>query len=215
MTYPTYEDMLSKDRAAFLSDYVNLIQPRRWIDTEEEDDIDDEDMTYLEERSLENNPPTVEDLGREILLPEPETVLKFLNHKQIQAIFRRTYLEPVLLNGGFNCLPIDMVPVLLEFDIMQESGDPHLYLQLRIKIDPQGSDARVIEFIIEIVRFIMNKECREEFGQDMINPLDLSPKDLVYTAAIMIDLLARMARGFELDQDDWSVGYPNSSYYSP
>ncbi|KAI1472879.1 uncharacterized protein F4812DRAFT_410730 [Daldinia caldariorum] len=204
--------MLSKDRATFLSDYVNMIQLRRWTETEEDDD-EDEDMTYLEDRSLENNPPTAGDLGREILPFGPETVAKFLNHEEIQAIFRKTYLEPVLLIVGFRRLPIDMVPVLLEFDIMHESRKPYLYLRSQIVMDPQASDIRVIEFIIEVVRFIMSKECREEFGEDMVNPLDLAPKNLVYIAAMMIDLLARQATGLELDLDNWSVGYPSSTCY--
>ncbi|KAI1801963.1 hypothetical protein F4811DRAFT_563620 [Daldinia bambusicola] len=205
----TYDEMLSKDRATFLSDYVNMIQLRRWTDTEE--DEEDEDMTYLEERSLENDPPTAGDLGREILLPEPETVAKFLNHKEIQEIFRKTYLGPILLISGFGRLPIDMVPVLLELDIVHESRKPHLYLRSQIAMDPQGSDARVIEFIIEVVRFIMSKECQEEFGEDMVNPLDLAPKNLIHIAAMMIELLAKQAIGFELDLDNWSVGYPSST----
>ncbi|KAI2784280.1 hypothetical protein F4815DRAFT_455210 [Daldinia loculata] len=211
ISLPTYGELLSeakKDMNLFLKHYINITQARRWADTEEsdDDDNDDDDMTYLEQRSLEGDPPTVEQLGQSLYFFQPEAALRFLNRSEIQSAFQRTYLEPVLLKGDFGSLPIDMVPVLLVFDSMHESSRPHEYLQSEIAMDPKGSDARVVEFIIEVVLFIMSDECQEEFGWEIIDPLVLATRDLVYIAAMMIDLLARQALGVDLDLELYDGG---------
>ncbi|KAI1644178.1 uncharacterized protein F4817DRAFT_347485 [Daldinia loculata] len=211
ISLPTYGELLSeakKDMNLFLKHYINITQARRWADTGEsdDDDNDDDDMTYLEQRSLEGDPPTVEQLGQSLYFFQPEAALRFLNRSEIQSAFQRTYLEPVLLKGDFGSLPIDMVPVLLVFDSMHESLRPHEYLQSEIAMDPKGSDARVVEFIIEVVLFIMSDECQEEFGWEIIDPLVLATRDLVYIAAMMIDLLARQALGVDLDLELYDGG---------
>ncbi|KAI0113183.1 hypothetical protein F4814DRAFT_337304 [Daldinia grandis] len=201
ISLPTYGELLSKaekDMNLFLTHYIDITQARRWTDTEENDDEDDDDMTYLEQRSLEGDPPMVEQLGQSLFLLQPETALRFLNRSEIQSAFRKAYLEPVLLKDGFDNLPIDMVPVLLMLDSMHEALQPHEYLQSEIAMDPKGSDARVVEFIIEVILFIMSDECQKEFGWEIIDPLILATRDLVYIAAMMIDLLASQAQGVDL-----------------